>query len=125
MTSESVRVQYHDPESGEMLPATVHSFKLLIDGGGLRTVTGREFPRIHSNGDEAPAPTTAPGRPIYAKRDGSQWVGTGFDLEPVTDAFSTLKALRQEYGASTSKGVGERDGQKVYQLIYPLGGDDE
>jgi len=68
------------------------------------------------DGSDSSVPTLS--RPLYAIKDGSQWRGADERLEPMTDTFQTLKALRQRFDASGSKGF-TVDGEKVYQLIYP------
>lgn len=62
--------------------------------------------------------TNGESRPVYAKRDGSNWIGMNKDFQTVTEPHNTLKGLRNTYNASESKGF-DTEGGKVYQLIYP------
>ena len=116
--------RYFDGKRNEWRECSVHSVKVMFDDGGGAVLPGKDIDLLDLEGGQSGNPVQSVTRPIYATKQGSSWVGTDFDLEPMTDTFATLKGLRQEFKASTSKGVGEVDGEKVYQLIYPVGGDD-
>jgi hypothetical protein len=82
------------------------------------TQLSQRFELIDVSGDHASSQST---RPDYAvKTQGGSWVGTDEFLEPMTQTFPTLKSLRNEFDATTSKGVGkDQKGDKIYQLILP------
>ena len=113
--------QFFDRIKNEWRDCTVHSFRLMFDDdrGGSRTCPGDDIQYLKVNNSEPDVSADLP-KPIFASKDGSNWVGTDFQLDPITPTFNTLKNLRAEYGAVTSHGVGEIDGDKVYQLIYEI-----
>ena len=57
---------------------------------------------------------------MYAVKKGSRWIGVNHEMEQVTRKYSTKKSLEKAYDGDGSKGVGSKDGEKIYQIHYPV-----